>query len=414
MNLIIIGRKKLFEKIKYLLKSFYDNPEIYFFDSSTYALKSGRSNFSETKRILLKKPSAKIILASENSEAKLITPLLKKIHSKEVFFIPNHFYPIISSISNINDILFDVDVSKPRLDYVEFHITDHCNLKCKGCGHFSNIEEEKIFANYESLVNDLKRLKKLFWGIEKIRLMGGEPLLNPELPKFVAVSREIFPDSDIRVVTNGLLIPKINDSLVQSMKQTNTGFDISQYPATEKKVNTILSTLKQKQIEYIISPSIQEFSKAKTLEPVNDKSTSFWNCDSRHCHHLRDGMLATCPLPILSKKINSKYDLKFPTNEVYKIHEEIDAWKLYDELINKPLELCSYCTWPKNYEWEIGTKNSANLQDWVIPLDEIPMLKSKFKYSRKNIKTKLRDSLSEYPIIKEYVKKVYSTFRKKR
>ena len=31
---------------------------------------------------------------------------------------------------------------KPVLKYIEMHITDQCNLKCKGCTHFSNLFTE--------------------------------------------------------------------------------------------------------------------------------------------------------------------------------------------------------------------------------------------------------------------------------
>ena len=29
-------------------------------------------------------------------------------------------------------LIYSVDISKPRLDYIEYHIAYHCNLKCKG------------------------------------------------------------------------------------------------------------------------------------------------------------------------------------------------------------------------------------------------------------------------------------------
>ena len=110
-----------------------------------------------------------------------------------------------------NDIFIEVDSSKPVLNYVECHISYHCNLKCKGCSHFSNIAEPE-FPNFEQFQNDMQRLGELFRNIEKIRLLGGEPLLNPELPKYIECCRKIFPLCDMRVVTNGLLIPTVSQS----------------------------------------------------------------------------------------------------------------------------------------------------------------------------------------------------------
>lgn len=73
----------------------------------------------------------------------------------------------------------------------------------------------------------------IIWGVKRIRLMGGEPLLNPELPKFISITREVFPDSNIRVVTNGILIPYVDTAVLKTMNQYFVGFDITQYPPTK-------------------------------------------------------------------------------------------------------------------------------------------------------------------------------------
>lgn len=57
-------------------------------------------------------------------------------------------------------------------------------------------------------MSDLLRMKELFWGVEKIKLLGGELLFNEDLWKFVDITRRIFPDSYLRILTNGLLLPK--------------------------------------------------------------------------------------------------------------------------------------------------------------------------------------------------------------
>ncbi len=66
---------------------------------------------------------------------------------------------------------------KPILNYFEFHLNEHCNLSCVGCGHAANIAS-KEFADFNQYEKDLNRLSNLFDNIQRIRLMGGEPLLN--------------------------------------------------------------------------------------------------------------------------------------------------------------------------------------------------------------------------------------------
>ena len=50
-----------------------------------------------------------------------------------------------------------VDVSDLILPVLEVHLTDHCNLNCKGCSHFSNISDE-FFLDKNDFERDLKEL----------------------------------------------------------------------------------------------------------------------------------------------------------------------------------------------------------------------------------------------------------------
>ena len=89
------------------------------------------------------------------------------------------------------------------IPYFETHITEACNLKCRGCSHFSVFAKpkHKDLAEFE---REFKRLSE----IEEIgimRLMGGEPLLNPNFMEYLRIARKYFPDSHICLVTNGTL-----------------------------------------------------------------------------------------------------------------------------------------------------------------------------------------------------------------
>jgi molybdenum cofactor biosynthesis enzyme MoaA len=51
--------------------------------------------------------------------------------------------------------------TKNILPYLEFHLTDHCNLNCKGCSHFCSIANEN-YLSMESFLKDMKRLSEIF------------------------------------------------------------------------------------------------------------------------------------------------------------------------------------------------------------------------------------------------------------
>lgn len=244
---------------------------------------------------------------------------------------------------------------KPELDYIEYHISYHCNLKCKGCTHFSNISDVK-FGDFNSYSKDIRRLAELFSNIKKIRLLGGEPLLNKDLVKFIIESRRVFPVADIRVVSNGLLIPKVDRSLLEAMHENNVEFDISQYPPTTELLNDIKEICDVYKVNYHISNPVKTFFDLRNDRGDSDPQEMFKNCISRSCHFLEDGKISLCPRPIINKQFGKVVgiDYDFLETEIIDIYKDIDSGNQLLELFSKPIESCRYCETvnKKFFEWE--------------------------------------------------------------
>ena len=51
---------------------------------------------------------------------------------------------------------------KPELYYIEYHVTDFCNLKCKGCGHLANYVKTLDFAGADTFRFYLDRIREKF------------------------------------------------------------------------------------------------------------------------------------------------------------------------------------------------------------------------------------------------------------
>ena len=61
----------------------------------------------------------------------------------------------------------------------EIQIVDHCNLKCEGCNHFSNIASP-WFMSLEEFTETIKLLsEKLGYLTKRLMILGGEPFLHP-------------------------------------------------------------------------------------------------------------------------------------------------------------------------------------------------------------------------------------------
>jgi len=157
--------------------------------------------------------------------------------------------------------IFTPKGSLKQLQHLQFHVTDNCNLKCKGCQHFSNIVSGNHFPEYASVERDFIRLTELFDNINSIAILGGEPLLNKELPDYCNLVRKSFPYAEIELITNGLLIRQMSESLIEVIKKNNILVNISYYPPLSSIVDDVTEFLLKNEIRYYIGSKIKYFLK---------------------------------------------------------------------------------------------------------------------------------------------------------
>ena len=234
--------------------------------------------------------------------------------------------------------------AKPVLNYLEYHVAWHCNLKCKGCTHYCNLYEEPRFGDPEKFRAHLLRLRQLFDNITTIRLMGGEPFLNPDLSVFAQIAREVFPDTDLRVVSNGLLIPKADARVLQSLRDNQATVDISTYPPTAKMLDKITSRLDSAGVPWEATEEIKEFSLIAGNKKRNG-TDNFNHCTLRACHYLHDdGRLTVCGIPCFYDAAGDRLRSENEVSE--KDWVNIDSVKDGYEILrhfNREIPFCTYC-----------------------------------------------------------------------
>lgn len=285
----------------------------------------------------------------------------------DIYYLPHYEYE-----RNIDDFSFDmlqrIDLNLPRLDYIEYHIADHCNLNCRGCMHLSNISKPH-YADIGIFMADLKRLRELFWGIDRIRLMGGEPLLNAKLGDFVRTARNVFPDTDLHIVSNGLLLNYDNNELLRTMHECNCTLDISLYPPVLKVQDRIRSLCGLFGVRCIFTERINVFRTMFDPTGGKDPAESHAACDMKGCTFLRNGSISNCILPYLlpeySKLMNE--DLGIPDNDIIDLYDpNIDGVKILERL-KKPIKSCRFCDpgHARPFKWEIAGSEKAQPSDWM-------------------------------------------------
>lgn len=119
-------------------------------------------------------------------------------------------------------------LNRPLRD-LRISVTDRCNFRCVYC-----MPKEIFGPDYAYLQRDqvltfeeITRLARIFagYGVRKIRLTGGEPLVRKDLPQLITMLAEI-PGMDLTLTTNGSLLARQAQALKDAgLKRVTVSLD---------------------------------------------------------------------------------------------------------------------------------------------------------------------------------------------
>ena len=123
--------------------------------------------------------------------------------------------PISGRIRIENGQLID-ERGRPLRD-LRISLTDHCNFRCRYCMPKEKFDTKHQFLAHTELLSfeEIKRLVGIFlrFGVQKIRLTGGEPLLRKHVCNLIADLKAMRTTSgkspDIAMTTNGTLLKRM-------------------------------------------------------------------------------------------------------------------------------------------------------------------------------------------------------------
>ena len=306
----------------------------------------------------------------KNNELKIFSNSQQKEQRNAINVLKNE-YSIISN--KTKRLLDDIEKITPQsyLKSIAIDISHHCNLNCQNCDHFSPLAEPK-FYDLEQIKSDIKCLSELSdktLGI--IKLMGGEPLLNPRINEYMQYSREYFPNTRIEIVSNGIILNnqpiefwencnKYNITIVLTKYPINTNYVLAE--ETAKKYNVSL--------EYYGSTNEiikQSYHMPLDLEGMQDCKKSFLNCyHANNCVMLKDGKIYTCTVAPNIEHFNKYFGKDLPLTD----YDGIDIYKANNiqevlQFLAKPIPFCRFCNVNGRtfgHKWEISKKD---ISEWT-------------------------------------------------
>lgn len=255
----------------------------------------------------------------------------------------------------------------------EYHLSEHCNLNCKGCDHFSPLAEPS-FTDLKSFSKDIDRMSELFdQKARSIHILGGEPLLHEDICEFVEKTRIAFPDvnlTEIRVISNGLLVNKMSDEFWDTLRKNKVILSVTKYPLT-LDYDLMKQTAKKHNVQFEFYDNTDENQIWYNIK-INEKGDcdprkSFYKCFvANNCIMLKNGKLYTCTLIPNIEHFNKYFDKKLNvTKEDYiDIYEAKDKKEIFDFLA-KPVPFCRYCN-PDIKDYSLGWETTKkDIKEWT-------------------------------------------------
>ena len=258
---------------------------------------------------------------------------------------------------------------RTELETMEIHVAEHCNLNCKNCSMFCGLVETCDFPCYQEFEEGIKQLKNFFPHIKKFRIIGGEPLLNPELDKYIRLIRNVYPYTDIRLISNGILVTKMSDQLIQTIIDNDVTFIVTQYISLKHSIDEINRFLSKTGIRYIVTEAVLEFQKIYNALGDSDIDENFYRCHWKgSCATMYGTKIATCYVPFVIHYFSDKFNLAIEeTGKIDLMEEGLTAQEIIKRM-HTPFDMCRYCAPKGNWtEWErLPDKNNTTIQDWSI------------------------------------------------
>jgi MoaA/NifB/PqqE/SkfB family radical SAM enzyme len=205
--------------------------------------------------------------------------------------------------------------------------------------------------------------------IKEIRLLGGEPLLHPQLCDVIDIIGTLFNKNVVTIVTNGILLLEQKNIFWNICSKYNAKICITKYPV---KINfkAIEKMARKYSVNLVYYGNTDVQIKTMHCIPLDlsgMQKKSFDLCfNANNCPQLRDGKIFPCATAAYFEYFNDFFCKNIQTST----EDYIDIYKTktIDEILAflcHPVPFCRYCKTQKTIrgiKWGISEKE---ISEWV-------------------------------------------------
>lgn len=289
------------------------------------------------------------------------------IDGRDIFAMPyNRLMAPLETAEDVLPPLVPFDMLE-QIWQMDIHIVDHCNMTCRACGHFSNLVDAEVIYSAGSIEKSLSHLSGILPNIPNLSILGGEPLLHPELDRVLEITRECYPYAQINLATNGILVRKMPDSVCRALKDKKIKLILSIYPSLYDRIDEFIKFLREEGLAFSVN-KCGAFERRLLPRPVFEKERMFAHCGHDMC--LRGSRVGYCVNALFTDYYNKRFGGGLlPEDKGVDVFDH-SCGKSFLEALHRPLELCRRCVAcdaGKQYfrDWKLAA-DSPRAEDWFI------------------------------------------------
>ena len=217
--------------------------------------------------------------------------MLKVRKSKKLLF--EHYFlnhctmvAILACIKNYNKLF---------LPCLEVCITTFCTLCCENCSNLMQYYTKPYHVSIKKINNDISIVCNSVDGIDCLRILGGEPLLAPDLAELLEYVSGIEKIKNVVIITNGTMIFS-NECLNILSKNRKFKISVSDYRNNSPKLTILSAQLAKENINYSIDKIIwrDKSNIACRNKSYKELKWTYQNCPN-YFFSLLNGNLHICP-----------------------------------------------------------------------------------------------------------------------
>lgn len=253
-----------------------------------------------------------------------------------------------------------------KLNYFEIHLVEHCNLNCQSCDNFSAIAEEE-YVDEEIFKKEMQRMADIS-NVEYIRLLGGEPLLHPNLNNLLKIARECFPKPFLLLTTNAILLDKMSEEFWKTCHDNEIVIEYTWYPINIDRAKH-LELAKKYGVSLMPFENKIVNSKVSHRNPVNDKKDqpieNYHRCYQKgRCMSLKDGKLYPCTCIPNVYHFNKFFNKNLEVTDKDYIDIYTHTIDEIEKFLDNPVPFCAYCNLNNRTNGKPWAVTQRKLEEW--------------------------------------------------